>query len=306
MDINDDGLEDIISGSYHPGDLYLFTRKDDGSFAESQKINGADGYPVNAGAAAHGTAFDWDGDGDLDLIVGNIQGEVFLVSNDGSRTEPKYGKPQPLQASGKAIRVAGDAGPTVADWDSDGTPDLLVGDGAGTVMFYRGERGQGESGPPQLAVGKPLVSSSRTAAAQSGSDRPGQRTKVHAVDYTGDGRLDLLVGDFTYQTVQREKPLTHEEQKKYRELSERQQELYQQYSKAMEAAMSSVSDKTSDEEMQQVMAKVQEDPKVKKVLEDLSKLSQEISVLQPERSETHGYVWLYTRKADAGTAASRQ
>src|SRR5262249_12849400 len=96
-------------------------------------------------SAVHAAA--WDGDGELDLIVGEIGGTVSLVPNEGTAKAYRFGKDRALQAGGQPLKVEGDAGPFVADWDGDGKPDLLVGAGDGSVTFFRNA---GTSREPKL------------------------------------------------------------------------------------------------------------------------------------------------------------
>src|SRR5439155_23585057 len=90
------------------------------------------------GCASSVAVADWNGDGLLDLIVGDIQGHVSVYLNQGTKQQYAFGKPTRLKANGKEIAVPqGDAGPCVADWDGDGLADLIVGCGDGSVIFYR-------------------------------------------------------------------------------------------------------------------------------------------------------------------------
>src|SRR5207249_12016300 len=66
------------------------------------------------------TLFRSDGDGKLDLVVGNIDGAVFLLTNEGTPQTPAFGSAARLNAKGKpVIAEGGDAGPCLADWDGD-------------------------------------------------------------------------------------------------------------------------------------------------------------------------------------------
>src|SRR5262245_37477580 len=78
---------------------------------------GKEGGITGTASAVH--AEDWDGDGVLDLIVGEISGKVYLVPNEGTKTKWAFGKERQLMAGGKPLVVPGDAGPFVCDWDGD-------------------------------------------------------------------------------------------------------------------------------------------------------------------------------------------
>jgi hypothetical protein len=156
---------------------------------------GKQGGITGTASAVHAT--DWDGDGDLDLLVGEIHGGVHLVPNEGTRTEPLFGKATQLVAAGAPVRVQGDAGPFVADWDADGDQDLLVGAGDGSVSLYRSRGGR----TPDLGAAEQLVppGDAKWGADAPAEPRRGARAKVCAADWNGDGLLDLLVGDIAPQ-----------------------------------------------------------------------------------------------------------
>lgn len=86
----------MISGSYWPGDITWFRGLGDGKFAAGEILQDKDGKDLNAGGpwknknspdmdslAASPWLVDWDGDQDLDLLVGNIAGHVILIENEG-------------------------------------------------------------------------------------------------------------------------------------------------------------------------------------------------------------------------------
>src|SRR5262249_30185804 len=153
VDLDGDGIGDLLTGSW-PGELYFFKGKGKGEFAGAVKLQ-REGKPINLGRASTVFAADWRGTGRLDLLVGNIAGEVVLLPNNGSRSQPQYGLPQKLQAGGQAIKAPhGDSQPVVADWDQDGLLDLIVGCGDGSVVWYRN---LGSKGEPRLDQGATLV-----------------------------------------------------------------------------------------------------------------------------------------------------
>jgi len=272
----------MLSGSYNPGSLFLFRRNEDGTFAKGIELAGEDGKPLNVGAAAHVIAADWTGDGKLDLVVGNITGEVYLITHTGSGEALSFGAPQRLKDDKGEITVAGDAGPHVTDWDGDGKLDLLVGDGAGEVRFYRNV---GEEGAPKLAAHKTLLPAAGHGMAQPGQKPKvpwGTRLKVHAADYNDDGKLDLLAGDFR-MSQEPPRELTDAQVKRRDELNAEVQELMQTYAPFANAASNGKLTDDEKKEFATLQAKY-------------TKIMEELAPLQPSNYTYHGNVWVFLRQ----------
>lgn len=185
MDLNGDGKPDVISGSW-PGEVYSFIQQRDGTFAAGERLRDDMGRLINVGSASAVHAEDWDGDGDLDLLIGNYDGEVFVVPNNGNRRAYRFGKSQQLQADGKPVYISsGEAAPFLVDWDMDGKKDLLVGTGSGSVVLYRNI---GSNQNPKLT--------SPAAIVDERGSRWGGRVKICVTDWNEDGLMDLLLGDY--------------------------------------------------------------------------------------------------------------
>ena len=201
MDLNANGRKDIISGSW-PGEIYLFSRRPNGTYGKPKPLKYADGSTIRVGSASAVAVADWDQDGDPDLLVGDIGGFVHLIVNSGTPKRPQFQKSKRLRAGGKMIRVSnGDAGPTVSDWDADGRQDLIVGTGSGEVMWFRNTQSGTD---PKLEAGVSLIERpSSSPTSKDEFDNPsasGTRVKVTVTDWNGDGLLDLVVGDFNFRS----------------------------------------------------------------------------------------------------------
>ncbi len=107
---------------------------------------------LKSGALARPVAVDWNGDGKLDLICGNSAGYLQYFENVGTKTAAAFEDRGYLTAASQVIRIlAGPNGsiqgpveakwgytnPSVADWDLDGKPDILLNSIWGEVLWYR-------------------------------------------------------------------------------------------------------------------------------------------------------------------------
>ncbi len=226
---------------------------------------------------------DWDGDGDYDLIVGDIGGNVYLIPNEGTAKSHAFGKERKLQAGGQPLRVASRAGPCAADWDGDGDLDLLVGADDGSVSLFRNT---GSAKSPELASAVPLVPSGRSLHPPQAPQEAhrGIRSKICVADWNGDGRLDLLVGDFAHQKPDRPEP-TPEEQARYDQIR-KELEPIQERSGELFKKLYIPPRVRDNEEREKLTAEWQE----------LSRRSQALRSQLPREYETHGWVWLFLRK----------
>ena len=151
----------------------------------------AGGTSLAPGSYAIPCAADWNGDGRKDLLVGyQTAGRVSLYLNSGTDASPVFTNYINLQAGGADIVHAssgcGAPAPFVCDYDSDGSQDLLVGEGNyGYVYFYRNTN---SDAAPILAPGMQLMQGSSPLSVSS-------RATPYLYDWNGDGLNDLLCGN---------------------------------------------------------------------------------------------------------------
>jgi hypothetical protein len=161
----------------------------------------AEGQDIDAGAVWGHTSpclADVDGDGVRDLVVGDYSGKFRFFRNIGSNLEPTYAAPKFLMAGDVEAEVniycCIGSSPTFADFDGDGTLDLLSGSyDPGECYWFRG-LGQGRFAARKTIMdksGKPIL---RVPSQQNRLESFGSWPVM--VDWNDDGKLDLLVGAF--------------------------------------------------------------------------------------------------------------
>ena len=75
-------------------------------------------------------AYDWDRDGDHDLLLGSYaQGRLYRQMNEGSNAEPRFtGVNLAIEVGGQELSdLSKMTAPRLVDWDGDGDDDLLYG-----------------------------------------------------------------------------------------------------------------------------------------------------------------------------------
>ncbi|MCA9215305.1 MAG: VCBS repeat-containing protein, partial [Planctomycetales bacterium] len=170
------------------------------------------------GALSTPYAFDWDSDGDEDILCGNTAGYIEFFENlSGVGSETQWAAPVRLLAGGKPIRIQ--AGPngsiqgpceakwgyttiSVGDWDHDGRHDIVANSIWGKVVWFRNV---GSNTKPELTPAQPvsLGNSNRRSEKPKWNwwnPSPGElvtqwRTTPYVVDWNEDGLNDLVMLD---------------------------------------------------------------------------------------------------------------
>lgn len=167
------------------------------------------------GALATPVAYDWDNDGDEDLLCGNTAGEIGIFENlgTGEGDLPKWAAVKLLQVgkgdAATPFRVlAGESGSiqgpceakwgyttlSVADWDSDGDPDIIYNSILSRLGWLRNDSdslvalpldGKYAESPPKWYWWQTKSPSALTQ----------WRTTPFAVDWDADGTQDLVMLD---------------------------------------------------------------------------------------------------------------
>jgi hypothetical protein len=142
-DLDADGDADLLLGTWNQGVLFLRnqgTRQAPRFVPDSSVI-----VPALNGGNTMPALGDVDGDGDLDLFVGEASGELNFLRNEGTAREPRF-----VLISEKIsdIDVGRRSAPALVDLDRDGLLDLVVGREDAGVAAYRNT---GTRGDPHFA-----------------------------------------------------------------------------------------------------------------------------------------------------------
>ena len=145
------------------------------------------------------TAIDWDGDGDVDLIVGQEDGRVALMENTGAVKDhmPVFKSPVFFKQKADDLKFGVLSTPYGVDWDGDGLEDIISGNSAGNIAFIRNLGGYPPRwAPPRLlkAAGKVIrVMAGPNGSIQGPAEAKWGYTTFTVADWDGDGLKDLIV-----------------------------------------------------------------------------------------------------------------
>ncbi len=187
-DIDGDGDLDLVVGERNGTLKYYQNTGTTSSPAYEAKTGGNNPFNgIDVGGYSSPTLADIDGDGDLDLVVGENNGTLKYYQNTSSTSNPAYEAKTGDSNPFNGIDVGYSSSPTLADIDGDGDLDLVVGENYGTLKYYQNTG----------------TTSNPAYEAKTGDDNPfngidvGYSSKPTLADIDGDGDLDLVVGEFS-------------------------------------------------------------------------------------------------------------
>ncbi len=201
-DWDGDGRTDIIAGD-QLGWVVLYRRTGAGVNAFDVPLPlELDGKPLRMNWMCAPDAVDWDGDGDLDLVISDESSAVLFIENGGTRNAPRLSKPKPfVVVSGQPIKspctpvpemsfFKKDYAPTpiAFDYNGDGKVDLLFGGYVTGLIYYYENVAPSAREVPVLAPRGTI------------NDDEGQPIDVawcaapYLADLDGDGLPDLVSG----------------------------------------------------------------------------------------------------------------
>lgn len=209
-DFDKDGDLDIICGEF----IDKFTwfenigTREKPTYAEGRFIRNEGGIITMDLEMIIPVSLDWDGDGDIDLIVGDEDGRVAFIENTGDVNDhmPVFNSPKYFQQKPQYLKFGALATPFSTDWDDDGDEDLICGNSAGYLGFIENLDG---GNPPTWAPPVYLEDDQsviRLQAGESGSiqgpcEAKWGYTTLSVADWNKDGLKDIIVNSIWGKVV---------------------------------------------------------------------------------------------------------
>ena len=185
-DLDGDGDYDLIVGN-EDGDIAYFENTGTVTAPSfTQRTGTANPFDnITKGSWSTVTLADLDGDGDLDLAVGNNDGDVHYYENTGTSANPSFTQRADAANPLNNINAGSYNSPIFVDFDDDNDPDLVVGSGNENIYYFENT---GTTTAPSF-IQRTDFDNPFNGLIAGGFSAP------EFVDLNGDGNLDLIVGN---------------------------------------------------------------------------------------------------------------
>ena len=176
-DLDGDGDLDMLLGTWRDEIRYV---RNEGSASEPDfTLVDSAFVEITRGSNATPALGDLDGDGDLDLMIGESSGALNYYENVGSPAEPNF---EFVSDEYGEIDIGRRSFPKLVDHDGDGDLDLVVGTESDGIRYFRND---GDPAAPRFVEA-------------DGDFPPPEALPLFATpefgDLDGDGDLDLVLG----------------------------------------------------------------------------------------------------------------
>ncbi len=205
-DFDGDGDLDLLCGEFLDGFTYFenIGSRSQPSYARGRRLRTPSGGRLAMDLQMIvPIAFDWDRDGDFDLVVGDEDGRVALVENTGERSEdgvPLFLPPRYFQQEAEHVKCGALATPYGYDWDGDGDYDVVSGNTAGYIEFFENLSGPNVKRPKWAAPvrveveGKPFrIMAGPNGSIQGPAEAKWGYTTLSIADWNDDELPDIII-----------------------------------------------------------------------------------------------------------------
>ena len=175
---------------------WIFWAKNNGSNeypsydkAKTVSINDDIKTPIDVYGAPSARFFDWDYDGDLDIICGSFLDDITYFQNIGTRTNPIYSEGVPILDNENNVLEMDLCMLTVTNFDinNDGLMDLVVGEEDGRVSYLE-NTGLFHNGAPKFMK-------QRFFQTKAANLKYGILNTPYLIDFDSDGDEDIISGN---------------------------------------------------------------------------------------------------------------